>query len=197
MRPHDVFPRFTQPALSQGLWLVRHARPLVDAGVCYGATDMPADSAATQACALKLAQFLPTDARVLHSPLQRCAQLAQALHAVRPDLQSTGDPRLVEMDFGCWEGWRWADIPKAAIDDWTAQFADWRFGGHESVQELMDRVGSVWADTWVAGHATVWITHAGVIRAATLLARGVNAVQRSDQWPEEAPGFGQTLRLGR
>ena len=196
MRPHDVSPRLAQPALSQGLWLVRHARPLVDAGVCYGATDMPADSAATQACALELAQFLPNDARVLYSPLLRCAQLAQGLHAVRPDLQPTGDPRLAEMDFGCWEGWRWADIPKAAIDDWAAQFADWRFGGHESVQELMDRVAGVWADTRVAGHATVWITHAGVIRAATLLARGVNAVQRSDQWPKEAPRFGQTLCLG-
>ena len=44
VRPHDVSSRLAQPVLSEGLWLVRHARPLVDAGVCYGATDMPADS---------------------------------------------------------------------------------------------------------------------------------------------------------
>ena len=29
------------------LWLVRHAQPLVDAGVCYGRLDVAADPAAT------------------------------------------------------------------------------------------------------------------------------------------------------
>ena len=177
------------------IWLVRHAQPLVEAGICYGATDMAADQAATRASALELARQLPQAARILSSPLRRGMQLTEELLRLRPDLRASADARLVEMDFGCWEGWRWDEIPRAAIDQWTAQFGHWRFGGRESVQELMDRVAGVWAETRAAGQPSAWITHAGVIRAATLLARGINSVQRSDQWPVVAPGFGAYLRL--
>ena len=37
------------------LWLVRHAKPLVDEGVCYGASDLDADPEATLAAAQELA----------------------------------------------------------------------------------------------------------------------------------------------
>jgi len=42
----------------------------------------------------------------------------------------------------------------------------------------------------------VWITHAGVARAARLLADGVPVLTRAAQWPLEAPGYGQWLQLG-
>ncbi|MDP3166645.1 MAG: phosphoglycerate kinase, partial [Hydrogenophaga sp.] len=44
---------------------------------------------------------------------------------------------------------------------------------------------------------TVWVTHAGIIRAAQLLARGVRDVERADQWPLDATACGQwrTLEL--
>ena len=41
------------------LWLVRHAAPQVAPGTCYGALDVPADPAATQAAARRLAAALP------------------------------------------------------------------------------------------------------------------------------------------
>lgn len=173
------------------LWLVRHARPLVNAGVCYGASDVPADARHTRACAQALAQALPPDIRVLTSPLRRCLQLAEALRALRPGLTPVADHRLAEMDFGCWEGWRWDDIPRAAFDPWTADFCNWRFGGRESVQELLQRVAAVWHETAQDHEQAVWITHAGVIRAATLLARGRTRIERADQWPVEAPDCGR------
>ena len=40
------------------LWLVRHAQPLVAPGVCYGATDMPADVDATSQAAQALVDRL-------------------------------------------------------------------------------------------------------------------------------------------
>ena len=40
------------------IWLVRHAQPLVEAGVCYGASDVAADRAATQDAAQRLAEAL-------------------------------------------------------------------------------------------------------------------------------------------
>ena len=177
------------------LFLVRHAQPLIAPGVCYGATDIPADEAATREAASALARQLPLATQVRSSPLHRCMQLTDELLRLRPDLGATTDARLVEMDFGCWEGRRWDDIPKQAIDQWTAQFGSLRFGGRESVQELMDRVAVVWAESRNAGVPTAWVTHAGVIRAAVLISSGISAVERSEQWPDKALAFGAHLCL--
>ena len=177
------------------LWLVRHARPLIASDVCYGRTDVPADPEATRQAANALGQVLPRGTLVLSSPRQRCTRLADALLDTRPDLSWQADARLAEMDFGTWEGWRWADIPKAAIDEWTAQFGSWRFGGSESVNELLQRVGAVWQESRLAAQPSAWICHAGVVRAAGLHAQGVCEVNSSALWPLAGPGFGEVVRL--
>jgi len=174
------------------LWLARHAQPLVAPGVCYGALDVAADAMATQHAAQALADVLPTGLLVLASPLQRCELLAQAIQGLRPDLAYKTEVRLAEMNFGCWEGQRWADIPQQAYDDWTADFWQHRFGGAENVAEFMARVASAWQET----SAQVWITHAGVIRALRLIESGVREVHDAALWPAEAPAFGQWCVLG-
>ena len=191
MNPVDCEPPCGDRQAAPGLWLVRHAQPLVEPGVCYGATDMPADAAATQRCAGELARVLPAGVRVFASPLQRCDQLARALLRVRPELEVESDPRLAELDFGAWEGWRWADIPRSNIDTWVRDFGQVRFGGRESVQQMMDRVASMRSYSLSLGTPVVWLTHAGVIRAAQLLSRQITQLQRADQWPVDGPGFGQ------
>lgn len=173
------------------LWLVRHARPLVAAGVCYGATDIAADAQATLAAALDLAEVLPMGIAIRYSVLQRCEQLALVLQGLRPDLSFTADARLVEMNFGDWEGQRWDDIPRTELDGWTAAFATWRCGGGESVEQVMARVAAVWDDTCQHQQPTAWITHAGVIRAAALMAQSQRQIQHAVQWPQDAPGFGR------
>ena len=172
------------------LWLVRHAQPLIATGVCYGATDVAAEPQATQEVAQALARTLPHGVSLVTSPLQRCECLAHCLRRIRPDLSYKTDARLVEMDFGCWEGQRWDAIPQAAFDRWMADFGGHRFGGRESVQEFMHRVACVWEETQRQGLDAVWITHAGVIRAATLMAQGVHQVEQVAQWPRDAPAFG-------
>lgn len=176
-------------------WLVRHAQPLIAPGVCYGATDVPADAQATRQAAQALADVLPHGVLMQVSPLQRCEQLALSLQGLRPDLAYKLDARLQEMNFGGWEGQRWDAIPPSAYDAWTADFAQHRFGGAESVSGFMQRVAAVWDEASTAGGPTVWITHAGVIRAATLLAQGVRALERADQWPAGAPAFGHWCEL--
>jgi alpha-ribazole phosphatase len=54
----------------------------------------------------------------------------------------------------------------------------------------MQRVAGLWDEARAPAADTVWITHAGVIRAATLLQRGLRQITRADQWPTAAPGFG-------
>ena len=172
------------------LWLVRHAQVLLPPGICYGATDVAADAAATLSAAQALAAELPQGLSLRVSPLQRCEQLAQALQGLRPDLICKTDAGLAEMDFGHWEGQAWSSIPQGALDAWVADFAHHRFGGRESVDEVMQRVALAWDATLQIGQDAAWITHAGVIRAASLLHRGLRQVQQADQWPKAAPGFG-------
>ncbi len=176
------------------LWLLRHAQPLVAPGVCYGVSDMPADAAATQACAAQLAPLLPSGLTVLSSPLQRCTQLAQALLALRPDLSLRLDARLAEMDFGCWEGVRWDDIPRSAFDDWTVNFGAARFGGRESVNELLQRVAAVRTEAKALGQDAVWVTHAGVLRAMTLLDQGHTTLNQAPQWPQAVADWGECIQ---
>ncbi|MES2583545.1 MAG: histidine phosphatase family protein [Pseudomonadota bacterium] len=173
------------------LWLVRHAQPLVEPGVCYGALDVAADQLATEKAARALAGALPAGLLVLSSPLQRCEQLTEVLRGLRPDLAYKHDARLVEMDFGHWEGQHWDAIPRAELDGWTEAFDTWRCGGAESVADAMRRVGAVWDETRALQQPTVWITHAGVVRAATLLAQGQRHISQADQWPVDAPAWGQ------
>jgi len=185
------------------VWLVRHAQPLIEPGICYGAMDVPADGPATASAARELAEVLPMHSRMHVSTLQRCEQLAQAVSGLRPDLMLQREQRLVEMNFGRWEGQRWVDIDRAELDAWTADFAHWRCGGSgdadcsgECVQDFMQRIGTVWDECLDDSRATqpsgpvVWITHAGVIRAANLLAAGQRQVLNARYWPEAAPPFG-------
>ena len=195
-------PRENQPCEGattsrSSLWLVRHAPPLIESGLCYGALDVAADPLATLAAAQRLAQILPQGLQAASSPLQRCELLAHILQGLRPDLAYKTDARLAEINFGRWEGQAWQAIPKQALDDWTADFWQHRFGGVESLAAFMHRVGSAWLDAVQSGQHQVWITHAGVIRAATLLAQGLHRVDQAAQWPQAAPAFGQwtTLKL--
>ena len=179
------------------LWLARHAQPLVAPGTCYGALDIPADPAATLESARRLAQVLPQGLRVRHSPLQRCEQLALALQGLRPDLASEPDGRLVEMNFGTWEGLPWSTIARADIDAWTEHFADHRPGGGDRLADMLQRVASALHDMRQGAARSegdvLWISHAGVSRCVQWLlgAQGrQGALPRADQWPLSAPDPG-------
>ena len=177
------------------LWLVRHAQPLIESGICYGQLDIPADLQATQTCAKELFKVLPKGIAVITSPLQRCELLAQILCGLQPDLPQKTDPRLQEMNFGQWEGRPWADIDPAALSAWTDDFAHYRAGGTgESVEQFMTRVGEAF-DQVDPTKDTLWVTHAGVIRAATLLAQGIRRISQASDWPTHAPAYGQWCKL--
>ena len=174
------------------LWLARHAAVPQTAGLCYGASDLAADTHATQAAAEQLARVLPTLTQACCSPLQRCRTLADHLQALRPDLVVTCDARLTEMDFGRWEGQSWDAIGEAALSAWTADFAEHRPGGGEALAPFMRRVGeALWNFSATGATEGLWITHAGVIKAVQLLVGGQSRITRADQWPPDSVACGQ------
>ena len=181
------------------LWLVRHAQPLIQEGLCYGQLDIAADAMATQRVADALAPLLPAGAKLYCSGLHRAQQLAKAIHDQRPTSMPNIDLRLNEINFGCWEGIAWDEIPKAAFDTWTQNFDQHRFGGVEGVRDLLQRVHHALRELPTKDDA-VWITHAGVIRAVNYLVRyGLESVATPENWPTEAPAFGmwQCLEFGQ
>lgn len=150
------------------LWLIRHPPPQVAAGVCYGRTDLAlADDVA--AAAARIRPQLPAHGPLFTSPLQRCRQLADALH---PAPQS--DERLQEMHFGDWEMTPWSQIQREALDGWAADPLGYRPPQGESVAELRARVLAFVAESHDAGlqHA-VLVTHAGVMKVIVGHARGL------------------------
>jgi alpha-ribazole phosphatase len=172
------------------LWLLRHARPLVGEGVCYGALDLAADAAETVAAARQAAQLLPPGVQVLSSPLRRCVQLAQALAALRPDLAAREDARLAEMDFGSWEGRRWDSIDRAELEAWSSDFQSYRAGGKgESVAQFMARVGAVLEEGRAADRDQAWIAHGGVFKAL-LLHQDAMPAHVASGWPRQGLDYG-------
>jgi alpha-ribazole phosphatase len=177
------------------LWLVRHAQPLIDKGICYGQLDVPADLEATQLCARELHKVLPKSITIITSTLQRCELLAPVLIGLEPDLTVKTDPKLQEMHFGQWEGRTWAEIDPTELKAWTDDFAHYRAGGTgESVTQFMTRVAAAF-DELDPTKDTLWITHAGVMRAATLIAQGIRRFSNANEWPIAAPAYGQWCKL--
>ena len=146
------------------LHLVRHPRPRVDPGVCYGRLDLAAENA--DAVAAVLRAELPPGLPVWSSPLARCRVLAEALHE-----SPRVDARLAEMDFGDWEGRAWDDIPRGELDAWAADVAGYAPPGGETPRALQRR-----ALDFVAGlevPEAVVVTHAGVMRTLVAHVRGL------------------------
>ena len=111
------------------LYLIRHPRPAVEPGICYGQTDLglaePVD-----AVAARLRPLLPESFALYASPLRRARLLAEALGT--PQL----DPRLKEIHFGDWEGRSFDDIGQAALDAWAAAPLDFAPPGGETPRQM-------------------------------------------------------------
>ncbi len=157
---------FLSGGIDVALTLIRHTRPAVEPGICYGRTDLALAPTFAEEAAAVLARLEPA-AALVSSPLGRCRALAErigsALH-----LQPAYDHRLQEMDFGAWEGQDWNDIPRMELDAWAADFLHARPHGGESVHAFVARVHEVLAELRKDGVSRLVVTHAGVIKASTV-----------------------------
>lgn len=107
---------------------------------------------------------IPRAARIVSSPAQRCRGLALAV-ATRDRISPAEDDRLLELDFGRWEGRAWTDIDRAEIDAWAANPFDYAPGGGESVRSLCARLDDFLRAIVGDGHGpTLVVTHQGPIR---------------------------------
>lgn len=139
------------------LYLIRHPQPLIEAGICYGQTDLALQEP-VESCLTGLLAQLPPTFTLYSSPLQRCALLAHAI-ASKPII----DSRLQEMNFGRWELTPWDNIGAETMDAWISSGYDHQAHGGESYAAFQARV-IAWLEELTHSTDTVVVTHAGVIR---------------------------------
>jgi probable phosphoglycerate mutase len=111
--------------------------------------------------------------RVYSSPMRRARQTVEALGLGDPIL----DTRLMEQNWGAWEGLTRAQIlardgEDAFVKAGSLQGEAFRPGGGESTGELHVRVAAFLKDLARADGDAVAVAHLGVLRAAYTLATG-------------------------
>lgn len=176
---------------------VRHAPVSAFAGRIYGRRDIAVDLHDREALRAVAAR-LPPNARWLTSPLKRARDTADALRAVMGPVRA-GRPlevedRLIEQDFGAWEGDTHARL---ASEEAETHRAFWRRPararppGGESFVDVVARVNG-FLDRFAAAEeddpegdsgaeSIVVVTHAGPVRAALVRALALD--------PERALAF--------
>jgi alpha-ribazole phosphatase len=117
--------------------LVRHPTPLIAAGVCYGRLDVAAETSEIERMVYDRAMV---GARVVWtSPAVRCLHVAEAIAAAL-GVKSRTDRRLLELDFGHWEGRAWSTISGDDLDRWAADPLGFAPPGGESGAALVARM---------------------------------------------------------
>jgi len=145
------------------LVLVRHTRPSIAGGVCYGQLDIPLSESAANDIRSCLQQ-IPLASRVITSPAQRCRVLAQAI-AARHGISAEPDPRLRELNFGAWEGLRWDAVERNALDAWAADTWGYAPGGGEPLRDLWARIDDFRQEFLATGHSfVVIVSHNGPLQ---------------------------------
>lgn len=163
------------PAVSDGrvirLHALRHAK-VVTSGICYGQTEVAVELSPDEAARRVIRDF-PALASVTRtiwtSPLRRVQELAECLSA-RFGLSLHVDVRLMELDFGAWEGRSWDEIYRSERANFTAWAEDpFRRAppSGETARSLLIRVRA-WLQT-IPDDGVLIVTHAGPIRVLRAL----------------------------
>ncbi len=170
-------------------YLLRHTRPEIAKGLCYGRTDVPLAVARVLAHN-SLRATLPKIDQIFCSPSTRCHRLALDL-ALAP---ITLAPALRELDFGSWEGLLWSEIPRHESDPWAENFIERAPPGGESFRDLVRRVCAFLRSlSWPSDEDRLLITHSGVIRALRTWEEGKGLARAF----EDALPYGSLVELTR
>ena len=171
------------------LTFIRHTSVAVEPGICYGQSDVELsitfEAEAQQVSSkLRLSQF---DA-VYSSPLSRCRKLASFCGFREPVI----DERLMELNFGDWEMKAWSDIQDPQLQLWFDNWVEAIPTGGESFASLIVRIKEFLETlNTLPVNDVIIFTHAGVIRAAGILAGTFPAAEAFDY----KVGYGDAFKI--
>ncbi len=153
---------------------LRHGQTAINAGGrLQGRLDAPlSEIGLAQARALGDVLADERVTRVVTSPLARARDTAQIV-AARHHLSVEIDERLIELDYGDWDGLALRDVP---ADAWAAWRADPEFAppNGESLVAVTQRVAGFIAAVLDEQAAVVAVSHVSPIKAAVCCALGID-----------------------
>ncbi|MDN3548203.1 alpha-ribazole phosphatase [Mucilaginibacter aquaedulcis] len=151
------------------IYLIRHTTPDIYKGLIYGRLDVPLSEsfgAEKESVIVKLPEHIDL---VISSPSSRCILLAREIAEFY-----VKDNRLMELDFGLWEGKTWDTIDRKESEMWMSNFINTAPPQGESLGKMNERVVDFWNQLLKLPYKKIAIvTHAGVIR---LILAAVNSI---------------------
>ena len=161
--------------------LVRHATTDWTGVRFCGLADPPLNDVGkreAQELAEGLAPTLPSNVRLVASPLRRARETADAIARAAGAIEVEIDQRWSEVDMGDVEGRTWDEV-EGRWPDLAAELAtgpvDVTWPGGDPAGALTARVRAAWADLANDGRTTVIVSHGGPIRYALGLVAGADA----------------------
>lgn len=148
------------------LWCWRHPRAIGASGRCIGQTDLPVDARKARRLAHRIRAAvrrhgLPREVWV--SPLQRSRDVGRVLAGWGWRVHI--DARLMELNFGAWDGQPWSQIAWDEVDAWQADLLHHAPGGGESLASLALRVQAFVVEAQALGRPRLVVTHGGWLNA--------------------------------
>ncbi|TGM05488.1 histidine phosphatase family protein [Leptospira jelokensis] len=128
------------------LYLIRHPETVAPKGTCYGRTDFPLKFPVEDTADVTFSYLPPNFDHFISSPAPRAMKLAKALYTKYSPNQNPDeshiqtDTRLLEMDFGDWDGKLWEEIPRKETIPWMKDFVNARTPNGEAFTDLIHRV---------------------------------------------------------
>ncbi len=170
------------------VYLIRHTAVAVEQGVCYGQKDV--DLAITYPEELeevkKQLEGIEFDA-IYASPLTRTKKLATDIFGEN----IITDERIMELNFGDWEGKVWEEIKDPLLPKWMDDFVNRKCSNGESFVMLRDRVLDFWNEICQKHPRRVVVfTHGGVIRTIQATIKGIKL---EESFNEPTPNFGELV----
>ena len=157
------------------LFLVRHgATEQNQRGLLLGSRADPdlAEEGRAQAQALARSLARHPEATIVSSPMRRCLETAETIAEVIGSDVIVED-RLVEIDYGEWEGVSLAEIPIETSERWRAD-ASFRPPGGETLEEVACRVAA-WCEEVDGGSDVIAVTHVSPVKGVVAWALGAPA----------------------
>ena len=149
--------------MQKTLTLIRHTKPDIPPGICYGQLDINVAESFTDEAA-QVSGWLNAADLIITSPLLRSRRLAEYLVA-QHQCELRSHAGLMEMHFGDWEGRSWSDIPREEIDAWGADVLHYTPPNGESAQQMMQRIKIMLQDLMLLPQQHIAIVaHGGSIR---------------------------------
>lgn len=167
------------------VYLVRHTAVEVPSGFCYGRTDVALRSRFLFDFQ-QIKQKIPFNQQttVFSSPSGRCRELAAFMSS-----EYILDERLLEMDFGDWEGKNWNAVE---AEEWFKDYVNVAPPNGESMLDLYSRVEDFIAFLRKSRYeSVVVVTHAGVLRCVLAVILGIPLTQVF----KVKLNFGQIIKL--